>query len=110
MSAWDEDGTGKIDINEFSSAMLKLGIEGSKEELEALHKSFDADGNGTLTPKEIVTALQKVQKDAFDQKKREDEAGKAAASAEATAETCMRTAMRLAWAADKMYFPHKIKK
>jgi len=54
--------------------------------------------------------LQKVQKEAFDQKKREDEAGKAAASAGATAETCMRTAMRLAWAADKMYFPHKIKK
>ena len=110
VSAWDEDGTGKIDINEFTSAMLKLGIEGSKEELEALHKSFDADGNGTLTPKEIVAALQKVQKEAFDQKKREDEAGKAAASAGATAETCMRTAMRLAWAADKMYFPHKIKK
>jgi hypothetical protein len=78
--------------------------------LAALHATHDADGNGTLTPKEIVAALQKVQKEAFDQKKREDEAGKAAASAGATAETCMRTAMRLAWAADKMYFPHKIKK
>ena len=46
--AWDSDGGGYLDKNEMSQAMEEMGKKPTPEELEALMKEVDLDGNGTV--------------------------------------------------------------
>ena len=46
--AWDSDGGGYLDKAEMSQAMEEMGKKPTPEELEALMKEVDLDGNGTV--------------------------------------------------------------
>ena len=46
--AWDSDGGGYLDKAEMSQAMEEMGKKPTAEELEALMKEVDLDGNGTV--------------------------------------------------------------
>ena len=54
---WDADLSGEVDPEEFAPALRALGLQVSDEEANELFKSFDADGGGTLTHKEMYRQL-----------------------------------------------------
>ena len=45
---FDIDGTGGVDREEFAIVCKEMGYDASPEELDALFKAFDKDGNGKL--------------------------------------------------------------
>ena len=45
---WDEDGDGTVSKKEFRKAMPMLGLEVSKQDINALFDSWDPDGSGML--------------------------------------------------------------
>eukprot|EP00928_Gymnodinium_smaydae_P083223 TRINITY_DN6646_c0_g3_i1.p1 TRINITY_DN6646_c0_g3~~TRINITY_DN6646_c0_g3_i1.p1 ORF type:complete len:2452 (-),score=696.63 TRINITY_DN6646_c0_g3_i1:107-7033(-) len=54
---WDDDGSGEVSKREFRRALHALGMEASKEELEALFDSLDADASGSLEYGELAKAI-----------------------------------------------------
>ena len=57
---WDIDGNGTISRDEFSSALLPLGLHLPKETYDNLFDEFDTDGSGDITLREFKRALKKV--------------------------------------------------
>ena len=53
----DVAGDGEISRKEFHAAMPKLGLEVSKADIDELFDSWDADGGGSLTFKELQKIL-----------------------------------------------------
>lgn len=45
---WDADGSGGLDVNEFTSALNSLGFSIDLESARALFGAFDIDGNGRI--------------------------------------------------------------
>jgi len=54
---WDTDGDGEISRAEFHSAMVKMGLEAPKKDIDELFSEWDADGGGTLEYKELSKIL-----------------------------------------------------
>ena len=103
-SGWDSDGTGKIDRDEFSTAIVeKLQFDATTEELHALFREFDEDNGGSLKPKELVASLTKLQKEAREHAVREASASSTAENAHAAAEKTQKEAFKMAI----MYAPHE---
>jgi vacuolar-type H+-ATPase subunit I/STV1 len=59
---------GIIDQKEFCREVTDLGVEATKEELDSLFASLDADGSGALQAEEIKGALRQLQELAEKQK------------------------------------------
>ena len=58
-TAWDEDESGTIDAQEFWLALRSLGIKVPQSAARALFDSFDADGSGELSYKELNKQLRR---------------------------------------------------
>ncbi len=63
LHSWDSSGDGLVDLGEFTSKLLELGLEEQAEgEHERLFDSLDSDGNRTLDLNELSTALKRLQR------------------------------------------------
>jgi len=56
-NAFDEDGSGAIDVNELKKALETLGKNPTNEELQQLIKEADEDGSGEIDKVEFVTLV-----------------------------------------------------
>jgi hypothetical protein len=56
---WDKDGDGEISRQEFHEAMIKMGLEAPKKDIDDLFSEWDSDGGGTLEFKELKEILAK---------------------------------------------------
>jgi Ca2+-binding EF-hand superfamily protein len=54
---FDKDGSGTIDYQEFTSAMIRLNFVGVQPELEGLFDRFDEDLSGTISYIEFTNAI-----------------------------------------------------
>lgn len=54
---FDSDGSGVIDFDEFSRAMVKLNFVGVQAEVEALFDRFDEDLNGVISYAEFAQGV-----------------------------------------------------
>ena len=54
---FDKDGDGTIDSEELTSVMQVLGMNPTKEELEILLNSVDADHNGVIDLEEFIDVM-----------------------------------------------------
>ncbi len=54
---WDRDGSGKLDVSEFVSAMNSLGFSMDLADARHVFKAFDVDGDGKLACWEFVRTL-----------------------------------------------------
>lgn len=54
---WDRDGSGKLDVSEFVSAMNSLGFSMDLADARHVFKAFDVDGDGRLACWEFVRTL-----------------------------------------------------
>ena len=54
---FDSDGSGIIDFDEFTRAMVKLNFVGVQAEVEALFDRFDEDLNGNISYSEFANAV-----------------------------------------------------
>jgi len=95
-TGWDPDGSGKIDKEEFATAMAGLGFECTAEELDQIFIDFDQDASSTLLVKELVTSMKRLQQEAKDQAAAEASAAGAASSALGAAEQAIKRAFKLA--------------
>ena len=57
--AWDDDGNGCVDREEFVNGLQVLGIHAHKAEVDAFFQVFDPDGSGALDFRELSAALRK---------------------------------------------------
>ncbi|EKX50898.1 hypothetical protein GUITHDRAFT_53053, partial [Guillardia theta CCMP2712] len=55
--AFDADGSGEIDEEEFIQASRRLGLELEGDELNKMFVSMDVDGSGAIDKDEYVTAM-----------------------------------------------------
>ena len=55
----DKDNSGAIDGNEMFSAMQKLGLSMSREQVASVIKAFDTDKNGTIDEGEYIKYMMK---------------------------------------------------
>ena len=53
----DVDGSGEIEVDEFSDAMRLLGLRLSDEDVDLLFRQIDADGSGTIEYRELNKLL-----------------------------------------------------
>ena len=59
---WDEDGSGEVDKKEFRRAIKSMGFDffANDAEIDMVFEGFDLDSSGTITYKELNTALRKI--------------------------------------------------
>ena len=81
--AWDEDKNGKVNKKEFRKALIALGIEANKEQMDLLFDQLDRDGNSCIDYNELHSALRGGMAQVADAKK--VAAGEAKARQEAEA-------------------------
>jgi len=62
---WDQSGDGLIQLNEWRKHVLALGVVCESAEIDALFRSLDTDGGGSLDLAEIKVALKSLEEDAF---------------------------------------------
>ena len=55
--AWDADGSGQIDFDEFSTVLFALGFKCSRRDAQNVFGSFDVDGGGQIDYKELNKGL-----------------------------------------------------
>eukprot|EP00933_Yihiella_yeosuensis_P068077 TRINITY_DN7335_c0_g2_i2.p1 TRINITY_DN7335_c0_g2~~TRINITY_DN7335_c0_g2_i2.p1 ORF type:complete len:920 (+),score=216.38 TRINITY_DN7335_c0_g2_i2:46-2805(+) len=60
---WDTDGSGYIDKDEFAEAVVKMGFQVDRIDIDAIFDSLDADGSGDLSRSELEKMLKRVQKE-----------------------------------------------
>ncbi|RLN63963.1 hypothetical protein BBP00_00003742 [Phytophthora kernoviae] len=58
----DADGSGSIDEREFRALLIRMGMELSAVEVDALVSTIDADGDGLLDFRELVQMVVRLQK------------------------------------------------
>ena len=73
---WDTDGDGEVTRKEFHAAMPKLGLEVSKEAIDALFSEWDADGGGVLNLKEMQKILKPTPRTSSQSRDRSESKGK----------------------------------
>ena len=56
---WDTDGDGEVNKDEFRKAMPLLGLHVPRADVDALFDSFDADGGGTISFRELNKHLRR---------------------------------------------------
>ena len=56
--AWDEDKNGKVNKKEFRKALIALGIEANKEQMDLLFDQLDRDGNSCIDYNELHSACE----------------------------------------------------
>ena len=56
---WDDNGTGKIEKEEFARGMQELGLSVSREQLDQLFDSWDPDHTGVITIDELQKLLRR---------------------------------------------------
>lgn len=61
---WDSNGNGLIEPDEFREHILALGLKDDGTGLDALFRSLDKDGSGTLDIDEIKAALKRIRESA----------------------------------------------
>ena len=59
---WDEDGNGLVSKKEFRAAIIGLGIEAPRKEVDLLFDTIDADKSGSIDHRELTLALRKSQR------------------------------------------------
>ena len=57
--AWDEDGNGKVSQSEFRKAMLALGFQASKAQMDNVFDQVDKDGDGIINVREMILGLRR---------------------------------------------------
>ena len=57
LRAWDEDGNGVIDRDEFTHALRYMGLQVSDEIISSLFDEWDTDGDGMLDEKELSRVM-----------------------------------------------------
>eukprot|EP00187_Rhodella_violacea_P001766 CAMPEP_0174886194 /NCGR_PEP_ID=MMETSP0167-20121228/1454_1 /TAXON_ID=38298 /ORGANISM="Rhodella maculata, Strain CCMP736" /LENGTH=194 /DNA_ID=CAMNT_0016122093 /DNA_START=5 /DNA_END=589 /DNA_ORIENTATION=+ len=62
-NAWDSDGNGVLDREEFLLAMSMIGTKRTEAEIHELFDTIDADGNGSIEFDEFVDAVLKKGKE-----------------------------------------------
>ena len=55
--AWDEDGNGKVSQAEFRKAMMALGFQASKTQMDTVFDQLDRDASGAIDYKELHAAI-----------------------------------------------------
>merc|ERR1719161_2888437 len=60
---FDTDGSGNIDSKELKVAMLALGFEPKKEEIQKMISDVDDDGSGTIEYEEFLKMMTDVDDD-----------------------------------------------
>lgn len=63
----DKDTSGGIDKDEFCAAARAVGLAVSDDELTAVFKKYDADGNGTINQEEFVHFFNEKQSSFYDE-------------------------------------------
>ena len=58
--AWDEDNNGKVSKTEFRRAILALGFDATREQINAVFDLLDRDGSGEMDYKELHIAIKGV--------------------------------------------------
>ena len=58
---FDTDGSGRVEIKEFSKAMERFGIILMDDEMEGLFKKYDADNSGAMDYQEFIKGLMSVE-------------------------------------------------
>ena len=53
----DSDGSGKLDPNEFSKMLRKLGVELDQNELMKIYKKADSNGDGEVSFREFLSSF-----------------------------------------------------
>eukprot|EP00964_Phaeocystis_antarctica_P155487 scaffold124713_cov36-Phaeocystis_antarctica.AAC.1 len=56
---WDDDGDGKVSKKEFRKAMVALGLDVPRKDVDALFDTFDPDGGGSIDYNELNKALKR---------------------------------------------------
>ena len=56
---WDDDGDGKVSKKEFRKAMVALGVDVPRKDVDALFDAFDPDGGGSIDYSELNKALKR---------------------------------------------------
>eukprot|EP00900_Chrysochromulina_parva_P018401 jgi/Chrpa1/26562/Chrysochromulina_OHIO_Genome00013261-RA len=51
---WDADGNGTVDLQEFTRALIAVGLPADPKAAEALFREFDVDGSGNVEYKEYL--------------------------------------------------------
>jgi hypothetical protein len=59
--SWDEDGSGSVSRKEFRRALLKLGYDAPRADLDRAFDEFDLDGSGEIDLDEFRQALHRSQ-------------------------------------------------
>lgn len=59
-SLWDKNGDGKLDAGELANNLDEFGFERTQEEDRELFGILDTDGGGTLTIKELMSAMSQL--------------------------------------------------
>ena len=54
---YDTSGDGKLDLKEFTKAMLKSGIRINPDEISNVYNMIDEDSNGTISLKEFFDVV-----------------------------------------------------
>ena len=57
LKVMDEDGSKRVDRQEFAEGLDKLGVEASAEDITSVFNSIDLNGDGQLSYKELQTLL-----------------------------------------------------
>ena len=65
--AWDIDGNGSVDKEEFVKGLGVLGIAAEKDEIDRFFATFDPDATGLLDFRHLSSALRKHSQDAQEQ-------------------------------------------
>ena len=56
---WDEDSSGTIDKSEFRKAIIALGFNAPRSEVDALFGTYDRDGGGSIDYREMNQMLRR---------------------------------------------------
>ena len=59
---WDRDGDGRISKQEFRRGVNAMGLFAPLSEVDELFAAIDTDGDGTIEPMELVTAMPSLSK------------------------------------------------
>ena len=54
---WDTDGDGQVSKKEFRKAVTSLGLEATREDMDAVFVAIDTDGSGSIDYTELKKAL-----------------------------------------------------
>ena len=60
ISKWDKSKDGDVSMDEFRNSVVEMGVEAPAEEIDALFRSLDDDGGGSLDLNELKPTLKRL--------------------------------------------------